>query len=121
MKLFIALIAVGLDAARIAFSKSKIEKKAVSASAAAVVGVGLLCLPIESVQGQVLSPSHVSGVSVETVDLGGDGDDISKISIDFDVFDTSSDYDVFVHWPHGRYTVINDFPDSAYHTASRRY
>ena len=76
---------------------------------------------MEQAQAQVLSPSHVTGVTVETVDLGGEGDIISKISIDFDVFDTSSDYDVFVHWPNGRYTVINDFPDSAYHTASRPY
>ena len=57
VKSLYALIAVGLDAARIAFSKSKIEKKAVSATAAAVVGVGLLCSPIESAQAQSWVPT----------------------------------------------------------------
>ena len=59
-----ALIAVGLDAARIAFSKSKIEKKAVSATAAAVVGVGLLCSPIESAQAQSSNPAPPTVSSV---------------------------------------------------------
>ena len=75
MNSFYALIAVGLDAARIAFSKSKIEKKAVSAVAAAVVGVGLLCLPIESVQanhGQSSVPI-VSEVIVDGYDFFSDG------------------------------------------------
>ena len=44
MKHFIAIIAAGLDAVRIAFSKSKIEKTA-AAVVAGVVGVGLLASP----------------------------------------------------------------------------
>ena len=48
MKSFIALIAVGLDAARIAFSKSKIKETA----AAVVVGVGLLVGSTGDVHGQ---------------------------------------------------------------------
>ena len=64
MKSIYALIAAGLGAARIAFSKSKIEKKAVSAAAAAVseskkavsavvaavVGIGLFLAPMEKAQ-----------------------------------------------------------------------
>ena len=90
--------------------------------ASAVVGIGLFAAPMESAQAQVLSPSHVTGVTVETIDLSGGGDalGIQKISVDFDVFDTSSDYIVDVTWPLGKYNGIWDFPDSAYHTASRR-
>ena len=39
---------------------------------------------------------------METVDLGGDALDIWKISVDFDVFDTSSSYVVDADWPLGQ-------------------
>ena len=64
MKSFIALIAVGLDAARIAFSKPKIEKKAVSAVVAAVVGIGLFLAPMEKAQGQSSNPAPPTVSSV---------------------------------------------------------
>ena len=81
--------------------------------ASAIVGIGLLAAPFESAQTQVLSPSHVTGVNVETVDLGGEALGIWRISVDFDVFDTSSDYDVAVGWPLISIPVIaNDFRDS---------
>ena len=81
VKSLYALIAAGLDVARIAFSKSKIEKKAVSSAAAAVVGVGLLCSPIESVQGQSNpAPPAVSSVTL-TQDEASDSDWTSKFSI----------------------------------------
>ena len=55
MKSFYALIALGLDAARIAFSKSKIEKTA-AAVVVGVVGIGLLLAP--SAVGQERPPAE---------------------------------------------------------------
>lgn len=46
---------------------------------------------------------------------------IASISINFDVFDTSSDYIVDVTWPLGKYNRIWDFGDSSTRTESRRF
>ena len=62
-------------------------KKAVSATASAVVGIGLLAAPFESAQAQVLSPSHVTGVQLWSTEVG-----VYFIVVDFHAFDTSSDY-----------------------------
>ena len=120
MKSYLALIAVGLDAARIAFSKSKIEKKAVSAVAAAVVGIGLFMAPMESAQAQtkdVLTYSGISGVYVECFN-----DVIYYLSVGFHVFDTSSDYRVSssMYLLPGGFVSLDDFDDfnnSAYYFA----
>ena len=104
MKSYLALIAVGLDAARIAFSKSKIEKKAVSAAAAAVVGVGLLCLPIESVQAQSSTYSQCPEVVnvVVTTEEASDYELRHRFSVSFDLDATASD------WSNFRYTFHED-------------
>ena len=66
------------------------SKKAVSATAAAVVGVGLLCSPIESVQGQSSKePATVNFVNLQFVDdyyyFGG-----TLESVDVDITDFGS-------------------------------
>ena len=119
MRTLFALIAVGLDAARIAFSQSKIEKKAVSAVAAAVVGIGLFMAPIESAEAEtkdVLTYSRISGVHVHCWNGV-----IYYISVGFHVFDTSSAYEVvsnFPSFPFGR--EEDGFNDSAYYLAQYR-
>ena len=59
---------------------------------------------------------------MDTFDLFGSDNPpvIASISIDFDVFDTSSDYDVFARWPLGKHNVI-DFGDSSTRTESRTF
>ena len=61
MNPFIAIIALGLDAARIAFQRSKIEKKAVSAVAAAVLGADGVCA------------RAIVGIGHDHCDRGGSG------------------------------------------------
>ena len=92
MNPFIALIAVGLDAARIAFSKSKIEKKAVSAAAAAVVGIGLFLAPMESVQAQESPYYHCPEVLdvVVTTEEASDYELRGKFTVSFDLDLTGS-------------------------------
>ena len=80
MKSFIAIIALGLDAARIAFSKSKIEKTA----AAVVVGVvGSLSLFAEPVQTGPF-PNQVQNVCapvVSSVTVTDDGSAGLRVSV----------------------------------------
>ena len=56
--------------------KSKMEKKAVSAAAAAVVGIGLFLAPMEKAQSSNPAPPTVSSVTIAVAEPDGDpGDD----------------------------------------------
>ena len=84
------------------------------AAIVAIVGAGLLAAPLEQAEAQVLSPSHISGITLETSSFG-----IHCISVDFHVFDTSSDYVVRCWWPSPdrlRTYLHPDFDESAYWT-----
>ena len=87
------------------------------AAIVAIVGAGLLAAPLEQAQAQVLSPSHITGVTLECVHPSDATSGIWSISVDIDVFDTSSDYDVRVWWPGLIFFVIEEnFGSSAYRT-----
>ncbi len=101
--------------------------------AAAVVGISLLPTPIHQTQAQVLSPSHISGVTLYAAEASDFNlsSDIEAISVDFHVFDTSPilalslAYDVLSFWtndePGLAIHFIPDFGSSAYRTASWEY
>ena len=78
MKSLYALIALGLDAARIAFSKSKIKETAASV-VVGVVGVGLLFAP--SAVGQTSSRSFLSPY-VNSIEVHNEGSAGFSISLD---------------------------------------
>ena len=65
---------------------------------------------------QVLSPSHISGITLETSSFG-----IHCISVDFHIFDTSSNYKVRWWRSLGRSYLHDDFPASAYWTDLKCY
>ena len=75
------------------------------AAIVATVGAGLLAAPLEQAEAQVLSPSHITGVTLECVHPSDATSGIVGIDVDIDVFDTgaildpSLAYDVRVHWP----------------------
>ena len=98
------------------------SKKAVSAAAAVVIGIGLLTAPIDSAHGQVLSHSIVTGVTL-TFDAPSDmTSGITDISVDFAVFDTSFYYDILLTPPFTpHFWGFGDFGSSAYQTASVSY
>ena len=74
-------------------------KKAVSAVAVSVGGIGLFTAPAESAQAQLLSYSGVNGGTL-TFDSPSDmTSDLKAISVDFHVFDTLSYYDVLLALP----------------------
>ena len=96
-------------------------KKAVSAAAAAVVGIGLFLAPMESLQAEtkeVLTYSAINRVHVHCFN-----EVIYSISVSFDVFDTSSDYEVFSVGNllpgglFGFYQELETFNNSAYYAA----
>ena len=99
------------------------SKKAVSAAAAVVVGIGLLTAPMEKAQAQtkdVLTYSAVGDVYVYCLN-----DVIYFVSVNFHVFDTSSKYEVWsasnLGWQgQSRYDELDRFNASAYYSAQYR-
>ncbi len=97
--------------------------------AAAIVGIGLFTVPIEKAQAQVLSPSHITGVTLYAAE-SSDYElthGIVGIEVDIDVFDTSAivdpedTYAVHSFWPGRYYYLIDDFGDSSTRTESYWY
>ena len=73
------------------------------AAIVAIVGAGLLAAPLEQAQAQVLSPSHITGVTLYADEVS-DYDlthGIVGIDVDIDVFDTGAIVD-----PNDRYDVL---------------
>ena len=100
------------------------------AAIVAIVGAGLLAAPLEQAQAQVLSPSHITGVTLYAAEAS-DYDltyGFVGIDVDIDVFDTSAILDpslaydvwVFFPWPSFRQWIRN-FGNSAYRTESEYY
>jgi len=100
------------------------------AAIVAIVGAGLLVAPLEQAQAQVLSPSHITGVTLYAAEAS-DYDlthGFVGIDVDIDVFDTGAildpalAYDVLVYfpWPSFRREIRN-FGNSAYRTESAYY
>ena len=97
MNSIFAIIAVGLDAARIAFSKSKIEKTA--AAVVGVVGIGLLLAPLSVLSNDVQPARHIppappnDAPEVSCIWVSNHGS--SGFSVKFDVHSPSGGRHVF--------------------------
>ena len=97
------------------------------AAIVAIVGAGLLAAPLEQAQAQVLSPSHITGVTLECVHPSDVTSGIVGIDVHIDVFDTGAilddalAYDVLVWWPREYFWEIDNFGNSAYRTESAYY
>ena len=93
------------------------------AAIVAIVGAGLLAAPLEKAEAQVLSPSHITGVTLKFSKPSRPNPvGIVSISVHIDVFDTGAivdptdTYDVNSYWPWYQWKPITNFGDSSTRT-----